>query len=227
MMLVIHGGSWVFHGRGAVELSRTTADRWRARGFQTLSVTLRPCGRSSQAIGWFYDRARAALGPSKKICAAGVSAGANLALLLATWRGDVYCVISEEGPTDLTTIQTQGAYDPKTNALTQVNGGRWIRNLAAAAFGAENLVGFSPAANAAGPLSRTRVLQGFPANDALVPWGQATELRAAMLAANPAAYIDTVRLPAGDVKFGHGVATQASLDDFHAREVALVAPIPG
>lgn len=226
-MLVIHGGSWVFNGQGAVEAVRPAADRWRARGFQTVSITYRPCGQSAKDVAWFYDHTRAAVGASEKVCASGASAGANLALLLATWRSDVYCVVSEAGPTDLTTIQTQGAYDPATNALTQVNGGRWVHNLAAAAFGEENLPASSPAANAAGPLKATRVLQGFSADDALVPWGQATQLRAAMLAANASAYVDTVQLPKGTVKFGHGAVTQASLDDFYAREVALVSPIPG
>jgi acetyl esterase/lipase len=226
-MLVIHGGSWVFNGQGGVEAMRPVADRWRARGFQTVNITYRPCGQSAKDVAWFYDHTRSAVGPAEKLCAAGASAGANLALLLATWRSDVYCVVSEAGPTDLTTVQTQGAYDPATNALTQVNGGRWVHNLAAAAFGDENLAAYSPAVNASGALKATRVLQGFSADDALVPWGQATELRAAMLAANASAYVDTVQLPKGTVKFGHGAVTQASLDDFYAREVNLVSPIAG
>ncbi|MEY2440739.1 MAG: hypothetical protein QOJ46_165 [bacterium] len=226
-MLVIHGGSWVFNGQGGVEGMRTIADRWRARGFQTVSISYRPCGQSSKDAAWFYDHTRAAVGASEKICAAGASAGGHLALLLATYRPDVYCVVSEAGPTDLTTIQTQGAYDPATNAPTQVNGGRLVHNLAAAAFGDENLAAYSPAANASGALKTTRVLQGFSADDALVPWGQATGLRASMLAANASAYADTVQLPKGTVKFGHGAVTQASLDDFYAREVSLVSPIPG
>jgi hypothetical protein len=46
-----------------------------------------------------------------------------------------------------------------------------------------------------------------------------------MRAANPAAYLDNVRLAIGTIPFGHGVVTQPALDDFHAREARLVAPI--
>jgi hypothetical protein len=107
-----------------------------------------------------------------------------------------------------------------------VNGGRWARNLAAAAFGAENLAAYSPAANASGPLANTRA--------------------AGLLGrrgARPAAPGDPVAL--GDARRQrvglrrHGAAadrhrdvrarpvTQASLDDFYAPEVKLVSPIPG
>lgn len=178
-MLVIHGGGWVAYGQGAVESSRTEADRWRARGFQTVSITYNPCGRSVADAAWFYDHTRAALGATEKICATGISAGGHLALMLATYRSDVYCVVSQAGPTDLTTAQLQGAYDPA----------------------------------------------GFSGDDQLVPYGQATVLLTAMLAANPSAYSVAVQLPKGPVAFGHGGVTQAALDDFRAREVALVAPI--
>jgi dienelactone hydrolase len=170
---------------------------------------------------------RSALGASEKICATGISAGGHLALMLAANRPDVYCVVSQAGPTDLTTAQLQGAYDPASGTLSQLDGGRWLHNLGAAAFGEENLAFFSPAANATGSLRNTRVLQSFSGDDQLVPYGQATELRAAMLAANPSAYSVAVQLPKGPVAFGHGGVTQAALDDFRAREVALVAPIGG
>jgi acetyl esterase/lipase len=224
-MLVIHGGGWTTNGPGAVQASRVEADRWRARGFLTVNITYRPCGQSTTDVAWFYDHTRAVLG-SEKICATGISAGGYLALQLASRRPDLYCVVSKAGPTDLATIQGQPAYDSATRTLSQFLGGRWVHNLGAAAFGDENLTADSPAANASGSLRTSRVLQGFSADDGLVPWGQATELRDAMLAANPGAYADTVRMPAGSVSFGHGTVTQSALDDFNAREVALVAPIP-
>ncbi len=227
-MLVIHGGGWTLNGIGAVQISRTEADRWRARGFETVNLTYGACGASFTDVAWFYDKARARFGAAAKICATGISAGGHLALQLAATRPDVYCVDSIAGPTDLRTIQSQLAYDAATGALGSTLGPRWVRNLAAAAFGAENLASLSPAASAAGPISNTRLLQGFSADDAMVPWEQGTALRDAMLAANPAAYADTVRLaPGTTVAFGHGRTTQAGLDDFYARETQLVSPILG
>ncbi len=196
-MLVIHGGGWVTTATGAVQASRAEADRWRARGFETVNLTYRGCGQSFTDAAWFYDKARARFGAAAKICATGISAGAHLALQLAATRPDVYCVDSIAGPTDLRTIQSQLAYDAATGTLGQTLGGRWVRNLAAAAFGAENLASLSPAASAAGPIASTRLLQGFSADDAIVPWEQGTGLRDAVLTANPAAYADTVRLASG------------------------------
>jgi acetyl esterase/lipase len=223
-VLVIHGGGWSINGVGSVQASRGEADRWRARGYQTVNFTYRACGQSLADVAWFYDKTRAASGPTAKICATGVSAGGNLALLLAVNRPGVYCVVSEAGPTDLSTIQSQLAYDVYTGTLNQTNGGRWVHNLGVAAFGGENLTRFSPAALATGSLTTTRVLQGFSADDALIPWQQATELRDAMLAANPSAYNDADRLAKGTVPFGHGAVTQAALNDFYARELQLISP---
>jgi acetyl esterase/lipase len=227
-MLVIHGGGWVTTGIGAVQASRAEANRWRARGFETVNLTYRGCGLSVSDATWFYDKARARFGAAAKICATGISAGGHLSLMLAATRPDVYCVDSIAGPTDLRTIQNQLAYDATTGTLGQTWGGRWAHNIAAAAFGEENLAAVSPAASATGPLRNTRLLQGVSADDALVPWEQATGLRDAVLAANPAAYADTVRLAPGTaVGFGHGRTTTAALADYYAREVALVSPILG
>jgi acetyl esterase/lipase len=227
-MLVIHGGGWVTNGIGAVQASRAEANRWRARGFETVNFTYRGCGRSIADATWFYDKARARFGAAAKICATGVSAGGHLSLMLAATRPDVYCVDSQAGPTDLRTIQTQPAYDPATGTLGQTWGGRWAHNIGAAAFGEENLAAASPVALAGGPLRNTRLLQGFSSDDYLVPWAQATTLGDAVRAANPAAYVDDVRLAPGTaVGFGHGRTTAAALADYYAREVQLVAPIAG
>jgi acetyl esterase/lipase len=226
-MLVIHGGGWTINGIGGVQASRVEADRWRARGFETVNLTYRACGQSFADVAWFYDKARTRFGATAKICATGISAGAHLGLLLAASRPDVYCSVSQAGPTDLGTIQTQMAYDAATGTLGQTLGGRWVHNLGAAAFGEENLATYSPLALATGPLRNARVLQAFPADDGIVPWEQATALRDALTAANPAAYADTVSLAQGGLAFGHGHVTQAALDGFYAREVQLVAPIVG
>ena len=225
-MLVIHGGGWTYTSIGGIQAMRPDADRWRARGWQTVNLTYRPCGQSVADVLWFHDKARAGFGAGAKICAMGTSAGGHLALLIAAQRPSVHCVVSLAGPTDLRTIAGEPAYDAATGQLTQTVGGRWIHNLGAAAFGAENLVAHSPAAQPSPTLKGTRVLQAFSADDAMVPWQQAADLAGAMLAADPAAYVESLRLAAGTIPFAHGAVTQAALDEFYAREAQLVAP-PG
>ena len=225
VMLVIHGGGWTITSTGAVQSMRSRADRWRARGWETVNLSYRGCGSSVADVLWFYDRARAWYGAGARICSLGLSAGGHLALLVAAQRPDLYCAVSEAGPTDLRRIRDEVAYNPATGIADQTIGGRWVHNLGAAAFGAENLDAFSPAAQVSPTLTRTRVLQGFPADDATVPYGQAIDLADAMRAADPAAYVDSVQLAGGSIPFGHGHVSQAALDDFHAREAQLVAPV--
>ncbi len=100
-----------------------------------------------------------------------------------------------------------------------------MHNLAAAAFGEENLPEYSPAAHASATLKNTRVLQGFSAEDPYVPYQQAADLANAMRAANPAAYVDDIQMAAGTIPFAHAPVSQAALDDFYAREEQLVAPV--
>jgi acetyl esterase/lipase len=225
VMLVIHGGSWSATGPGAVQTMRPDADRWRALGWETVNLSYRPCGQSLDDALWFYDRAREWFGPDAAIAAIGTSAGATLALLLGANRLGLYSVVSQAGPTDLTRIQREGAYNAATGLYDQTNGGRFVHNLGAAAFGEENLARFSPAALASPTLNATRVLQAFSADDHLVPYQQAADLAGAMLTADPAAYVDDVQLAQGTIPFGHGKVTQAALDDLHARERRLVTPI--
>jgi acetyl esterase/lipase len=225
VMLVLHGGGWMKTGMGAVEFVRADADRWRARGWETVNFTYRSCGQSLDDALWFYDQARAWFDPGTKICALGTSAGGYLSLLIGANRPDLYCAVSQAGPTDLTRIQDEGAYDAATGRYDSTLGGRWVHNLAAAAFGEENLPTYSPAAQAAATLKSTRVLQGFSADDPMVPFQQAVDLGEAISAANPAAYVDNLQLAIGTIPFGHGLVTQAALDDFFAREDRLVAPI--
>jgi acetyl esterase/lipase len=225
VMLVVHGGGWSTRGVYGVQSMRPDADRWRARGWETVNVTYRPCGESRADVLWFYDKARAWFGPGTRIAALGTSAGANLALLVAAYRPDLYAVVSQAGPTDLRTIQREVSFNPATGLQDSTLGGRWVHNLAAAAFGEENLAAVSPAAQVSASLKNTRVLQAFSADDAMVPFQQASDLADAMHAANPSAYVDDLRLPTGNVPFAHGKVTQDALDEFYDRETQLVAPI--
>lgn len=190
-----------------------------------MSFANRMCAQSLADALWFYDRAREWFGADAKICALGTSAGGNLALLTGAYRPGLYCAVSEAGPTDLRTIQDEVAYDAASGAFDQTLGGRWVHNLAAAAFGDENLAVYSPAAQASPTLQGTRVLQGFSADDPTVPYQQAADLARTMHAADPDAYVDSVQLAKGTIRFAHGYVTQAALDDFYAREQRLVAGV--
>ena len=225
VMLVIHGGAWMKTAIGAVQSMRPDAARWRARGWETVNITYRGCAQTLPDVLWFYDKARAWFGTGAKLAALGTSAGAHLALMIGTQRPDLYAAVSQAGPTNLSTIQSQPAYDATTGQHTQTFGGRWAHNIAAAAFGEENLPTYSPVARVAPLLQHTRVLQGISADDPIVPNPQVTELADAMRAADPAAYADDVQLATGTIPFGHGLVTQAALDDFYARELQLVAPV--
>ena len=225
VMLVISGGGWTFSGIGAVQRVRPEADRWRARGWETVNFTYRPCGQSAADTLWFYDRARTWFGPEAKICALGGSSAGHLALLIGAERPDLYCAVSTGGPTDLTQIHRQGAYNPTTGLHDSTQGPRWVHNLGAAAFGEENLASYSPAPQAATNLKNTRVLQAFSAHDPIVPYQQATDLADAMRTANEHAYVDDVQLEAGTVPFTHAPVSPDALELFHAREEELVAPV--
>jgi acetyl esterase/lipase len=227
VMLVIHGGGWALVGADVAGSMRADAERWRARGWQTVNFSYRPCGRSVEDALWFKDMARAWFGAGARICALGASAGAHLALLIAADRPGLDCVVSIAGPTDLTRIQDEPVYDPATGAYDATSGSRLVHNLGAAAFGEENLARYGPAAQVSGALKDARVLQGFSADDTLVPFQQAADLGEAMSAANPAAYVDNAQLAIGTIPFGHGLVTREALEDFYAREERLVAPLTG
>jgi acetyl esterase/lipase len=225
VMLVIFGGGWSITGVGGVQAMRPDADRWRARGWETVNLTYRACGQSVADVLWFYDRARERFGPTAKIAAMGSSAGGHLALLVGADRPGLYAAVSLAGPTDLSKIQGEPAFNSATGAIDSTLGGRWVHNLAASAFGEENLADVSPAAHAFPNLKDTRVLQAFSAGDGIVAFQQAGDLDTAMHAVKLDAYVDDVQLAAGPVPFTHARVTQLALDSFYAREAALVAPV--
>jgi acetyl esterase/lipase len=225
VMLAIHGGGWWLVGAGKAQEMRADAERWRARGWLTVNFSYRPCGQSAADALWFYDHARSWFGTRAKICAIGTSAGGHLALLIGAKRPGLYCAVSIAGPTDFTRIQDEPVYNPATRLYDATSGSRLVHNLGAAAFGEENLASYDPVTLASTTLKRTRVLQAFSADDPLVPFQQAADLDEAMSAANPAAYADNLQLAIGTIPFGHGLVTQSALDDFHAREERLVAPV--
>jgi acetyl esterase/lipase len=98
-VLVIHGGAWHFVGPRAVYSMRRYTVRLNRLGYSTLNIDYRPGRQSLPDVLAAYDGLRRELGPSVPICALGVSAGGNLALLLAESRSDVACVVAEAPPT--------------------------------------------------------------------------------------------------------------------------------
>jgi len=214
VMLILHGGAWSSVGRAKLEITRPDAARWRARGWRTVNATYRPCAGSIADVLSLYDRVRQTYGRALPICAFGRSAGGHLSLLLAARRPQLACVVSEAGLADLSALAHE-------QAALGSGGPATVANWATAAFGADRLAQVS----AAGSPVKARVLYAIGAADALVPWAQATGFAAAQRRRDPAAYVDTLRLAAGEARFEHAFVSESSLQDFYAREVELVAPL--
>jgi acetyl esterase/lipase len=218
VILLFHGGGWYTVGAAAVAGLRSEADYWRAKGWLTINASYRPCGQSINDALWFYDRARAVYGSSLPYCTSGQSAGGHLALMVAAQRSTVGCVIDEAGPTDGLSLANQTAWGAKG---AQTTGPRWVLNMMIAAFGQEWLGFSSPAL---WPIN-ARILAAVNEKDMFIPSAQMTELHDSQVAKNPAAYVDVDVLAAGSVPWVHQPVSQTALDDLHAREDELVAPL--
>ena len=227
LMVVIHGGGWYLVGPAVAASERPFADIWRNRGWMTLNITYRACAQSVPDVTWFHDAARQLVGPTLPICATGRSAGGHLALMMASLRPDVACVISEAGPTDLAGLATGKAFDVATRLLDQTGPTR-IYNMAVAAFGVTQLAAMSPALHPA----NARLLLGTAQQDTAIPVTQARTMAVAVHAAHPDTYADVDELPVGTplIGFTHtkppitGVS-RAAYDEFLARELKAVASV--
>jgi acetyl esterase/lipase len=213
VMLVLHGGAWFSVGEAKLSITRPDAARWQARGWRTVNATYRACATSVDDVLRLYDRVRSTYGATLPVCAFGRSAGGHLALLLAARRPQLACVVAEAGIADLAALAGQ-------TAVGRGSGPATVANWATAAFGADRLAQVS----AAGSAVRARVLYAISAADPLVPFEQATAFAAAQRRRDPGAYVDTLRVPAGDEPFEHVRASVAGLQEFFAHEQALVAP---
>jgi acetyl esterase/lipase len=223
VMILVHGGGWAFVGRTAMRSERRAATKWRAAGWETVSITYRACRRSVTDVTRFYDLIRARVGSNVPICLRGQSAGGHLALMVAAKRRDVACVISLASPTDLRSIRAQGRIEAASGGPAELPAAATrVRNLAVAAFGRRKLRVRSPAALA----SRigARLLLATAVDDVVIPQGQAASLANAVKVARPGAYVDVVRVERGAGTFVHGSASAAASRDFDSRAAALVAP---
>jgi dienelactone hydrolase len=146
-----------------------TPQRLVARGWTVYSVDYHSGGaRSVSDVTWFLEQLRARVGAGTKVCTAGASAGGHLALLMAARRpGDIACVVSLAGPTDL------GALPAGIRADHVVP-----------AFGSDPAVwdANSPARAVAAGVT-TKVLLATGVEDGVVPPAQMDLMRAALVAA--------------------------------------------
>lgn len=219
VMIVLHGGTWQMYGPGAMESTRDDADRWRGRGWRTVLGDYRPCADSIDDVVALFDRVREVYGSARPICVTGQSAGGHLALLLASVRPQVACVVSEAGPADLTKLagQVATARDGSPSTIIPVQ----LSNVTVSAFGADRQAQISPTKRGVAG----RVLFGIAASDAGIPWAQATDFAAAQRARDASSYVDTQRLDDGGESWVHADVSPAALQRFHQREEALVEPL--
>ena len=220
IMIVIHGGGWTVTGKASVAVMRPYADaHWRARGWSTVNIDYRPCDKGLSDVLWFMDRLRS-LRPSATICAVGESAGGNLALLLASVRPDLACVVSLAGPSDLPAMAGQTAYRPLTGLFESV-GPLHVTDMAVAAFGsAEALVWNSPIRYVASV--RARVLLATGEHDFAISTAQDANYAAATRKARPAGYVAKLVLAAGDIGFVHSGISATAETQLFAAEAALM-----
>jgi acetyl esterase/lipase len=213
-MLIVHGGAWSIVGPLALGSTRADAQRWRTRGWRTVNVDYRACAASLGDVLAIYDRVRATYGSRQPICAFGRSAGGHLTLLLAARRPALDCVAVIASPTDLPALAHETtAADP--------DGPPMAYDLATAAFGEDRLAQLSPIRTQL----RARVLFALADNDALIPLSQGTAFAARQRRRDPSAYVDVLRVPAGDVQFEHGYVSPAGELSYFAHEDKLVAPL--
>jgi acetyl esterase/lipase len=206
LMLVIHGGGWTDDGPGQVQSVRDQADMWRALGWRTLNLDYHACARSLTDVLAFYDHFHG-LARGGAICADGLSAGGQLALMLAAYR-PVRCVIALAPETDLPALAKQRTSKSSTLQTGQPTsaGPVYAYNLAVAAFGASRLAAMSPALQA--KHIRARVLLAVGTNDIFVPEAQLLEF-----ANRHPGYTRLLMLPVGGIVWLHGKTTARGIQE--------------
>jgi len=204
VVLTIHGGGWQWVGEPMAHTEDGNAARFAAAGWLALNVDYRPGRKSVTDVAAWYDWA-ARRWPGLPICAAGSSAGAHLALMVAVRRPGVRCVIGFGAITNLSTLRGTA----KTDELR--------RDFVLPSFGAAQLRRYSPIR--AAERVRARVLLLTSRKD---PWAPCSQIRAWARRDTDAR---SVCVPAGDEPFVHANVSAAALRIRDEAEQELLAGV--
>jgi pimeloyl-ACP methyl ester carboxylesterase len=165
VVMLLHGGGWK-PDPAAYALQRdVAAPGLQDDGYATVAVGYDEGAKGFRQIQDVYAQARKRY-PDLPICAVGISAGGNLALMLATREPKLDCVVTFAAPTDLTTLAKQ---DPQADEAYQG---------AVEVFGKDGLERFSPVRYA--KRIHARVLMIAAETDPIVPAAQSRELAQAL-----------------------------------------------
>jgi dienelactone hydrolase len=199
LLMLIHGGSWAGLNSQEMQVTEAASLIYRALpsvAVGTMTVDYRKGAQGIVDVEQFYRDARHKF-PSVPICALGVSAGGNVALLLAAKFPDLACVISMAGPTDLPALKQE-----PHGALSGYQ-------MAATAFGTSGLAQYSPALQASS--IKAKVLLLYADNDPLVPVEQGEIMKRAL----PSATL--IKLAPGPYPFVHtGIGAPVSISGISA-----------
>jgi acetyl esterase/lipase len=190
LLILIPGGGWSGINKAALQGMVATSVVFTRVGYETMSVDYRAGAQGLEDVNRFYEQARKRVGSKLPICALGVSAGAQVAMMLAVRHPDLRCVIGLAGPTDLASLNKEG-------------GSKAGYRLALQAFGQSGLAKQSPI-NYASTI-KAKLLLAYAQNDPLVPPGQGRELATKLASAH------VIVLPPGNAPFIHtGVGVPVS-----------------
>jgi acetyl esterase/lipase len=202
VVLLIHGGGWLYTGPSEVQSLAPQVAQFLADGWATVNTDYSPLVGSLPDVVAVYDAIRRSVGPAFPICVYGQSAGGSLALLVAEQR-PVSCVIDAAGPTDLGALENSAA-DYFVDLLE--------------AAGVAN-VAWSPVMQAAQRLTAPTLAE-YASYDWLVPLSQGQELRQ-----NDPSHVELLTLAPGNQTFVHSAVNPGDLGFVHAQENALLAAV--
>jgi acetyl esterase/lipase len=206
VVMLIHGGGWQRSDSGYRE-QQSNAQYMQQQGYATVAIGYDEGAKGFKQVVDVYKAAHQRY-PDLPVCAVGISAGGNLALMLATREPDLACVIALSAPTDLSTVAQQ---DPSGDEAYRA---------AVDAFGKNRLATFSPIRYV--DKIKARVLLIAADSDPVVPAGQSRELAQAL----PGAQL--LILPSGPdpAEFAHfgGVQSNAT-NTVIAREFAFLKEV--
>lgn len=196
-VVLLHGGAWSTSGRAVMRTVAGPARRFRREGWRTVNADYGSGAGGLRDVLRVVDAQLARGGP---VCLYGESAGGHWALLAATRRPGVDCVIALAAPTE----------------LERVPDGSTLGILATATFG-DRRAALSPARSAS--TIRARVLLGYGLTDTVVPLPQGLQMRLL----TPRASL--VVLPRGDREWLHTTTTADAVAALGDAELTLLRGI--